>query len=74
MAFAPSSETSPPPRPAPSPGHGAGGATPLCPPPRPQVPVDDDYFLESEAVSGDQPIYANTQTPGEDSVYIIPNQ
>ncbi|XP_069646496.1 leucine-rich repeat-containing protein 25 [Haliaeetus albicilla] len=41
---------------------------------RPQVPVDDDYFLESEAVSGDQPIYANTQTPGEDSVYIIPNQ
>ncbi|XP_074020147.1 leucine-rich repeat-containing protein 25 [Numenius arquata] len=40
----------------------------------PQVPVDDDYFLESEAIPGDQPIYANTQNPGEDSIYIIPGQ
>ncbi|KAM9254531.1 uncharacterized protein FYN16_012473 [Cariama cristata] len=40
----------------------------------PQVPVDDDYFLESEAGPGDQPIYANTQSPGEDSVYIVPGQ
>ncbi|KAM6331861.1 LOW QUALITY PROTEIN: uncharacterized protein FN964_014574 [Alca torda] len=39
----------------------------------PQVPADDD-FLESEAVPGDQPIYANTQDPGEDNVYIIPGQ
>ncbi|KAK4808097.1 hypothetical protein QYF61_025094 [Mycteria americana] len=39
----------------------------------PQVPVDNDYFLESEAVSGDQPIYANTQHPGEDNIYITPN-
>ncbi|GAB0200613.1 leucine-rich repeat-containing protein 25 [Grus japonensis] len=40
----------------------------------PQVPVDDDYFLESEADPGDQPIYANTQSLGEDNIYIIPNQ
>ncbi|CAM9728772.1 unnamed protein product [Bubo scandiacus] len=40
----------------------------------PQVPVDDDYFLESEAAPGDQPIYANTQSPSEDNVYVIPNQ
>ncbi|XP_068276893.1 leucine-rich repeat-containing protein 25 [Nyctibius grandis] len=39
----------------------------------PQVPVDDDYFLESEASPGDQPIYANTQGPGEDNIYIIPD-
>ncbi|XP_075031342.1 leucine-rich repeat-containing protein 25 [Calonectris borealis] len=38
----------------------------------PQVPVDEDYFLESEAVPGEQPIYANTQSH-EDNVYIIPN-
>ncbi|XP_042650486.1 leucine-rich repeat-containing protein 25 [Tyto alba] len=40
----------------------------------PQVPVDDDYFLESEATPRDQPIYANTQSSSEDNVYIIPNQ
>ncbi|KAM6113502.1 leucine-rich repeat-containing protein 25 [Phoenicopterus ruber ruber] len=39
----------------------------------PQVPVDDNYFLESEAGAGDQPIYANTCLPGEDNVYIVPN-
>ncbi|XP_064031328.1 leucine-rich repeat-containing protein 25-like [Pogoniulus pusillus] len=37
----------------------------------PQVPVDDDYFLESE---GDQPIYANTQSPSEDNLYIVPDR
>ncbi|KAM6040051.1 leucine-rich repeat-containing protein 25 isoform 2-T2 [Theristicus caerulescens] len=40
----------------------------------PQGPVDDDYFLESDAGCGDQPIYANTQRPIEDNIYIIPNQ
>ncbi|XP_076215522.1 leucine-rich repeat-containing protein 25 [Aptenodytes patagonicus] len=39
----------------------------------PQVPVDDNYFLESEAVPGDQPIYANTRCSGED-IYVIPDQ
>ncbi|KAM6369263.1 leucine-rich repeat-containing protein 25 [Pluvialis apricaria] len=39
----------------------------------PQVPVDDNYFLESEAIPGDQPIYANTQSAGDD-IYIIPGQ
>ncbi|XP_074421526.1 leucine-rich repeat-containing protein 25 [Larus michahellis] len=41
----------------------------------PQVPADDDYFLESEAIPGDQPIYANTRSPGEgEDIYIIPGQ
>ncbi|KAM9265455.1 leucine-rich repeat-containing protein 25 [Morus bassanus] len=40
----------------------------------PQVPVDDDYFLESEDASRDQPIYANMQNHGQDSIYIIPGQ
>ncbi|KAM6235760.1 leucine-rich repeat-containing protein 25 [Porphyrio hochstetteri] len=39
-----------------------------------QVPVDDDYFLGSDGDAGDQPIYANTRSLGEDNVYIIPNQ
>ncbi|XP_074664832.1 inositol-3-phosphate synthase 1 [Strix aluco] len=54
----------------------ARGWTPGWPEERfsPQVPVDDDYFLESEAAPGDQPIYANTQSPTEDNVYVIPNQ
>uniref|UniRef100_A0A8C3NMZ1 Uncharacterized protein n=1 Tax=Cyanoderma ruficeps TaxID=181631 RepID=A0A8C3NMZ1_9PASS len=40
----------------------------------PQVPVDEDYFLESSAADpGDQPIYANTLGLTED-VYIIPDQ
>ncbi|XP_066061835.1 leucine-rich repeat-containing protein 25 isoform X2 [Chamaea fasciata] len=39
----------------------------------PQVPVDEDYFLESTADPGDQPIYANTLGLTED-VYIIPDQ
>ncbi|KAM6396109.1 leucine-rich repeat-containing protein 25 [Rhynochetos jubatus] len=39
-----------------------------------QVPVDDDYFLESDAGPGDQPIYANTQTHSQDNIYIIPDQ
>lgn len=39
----------------------------------PQVLVDEDYFLESAADPGDQPIYANTPGPTED-VYIIPDQ
>ncbi|XP_051625244.1 leucine-rich repeat-containing protein 25 [Manacus candei] len=38
----------------------------------PQVPEDENYFLESEADPGDQPIYANTLGPTED-VYIIPD-
>ncbi|XP_054031168.1 leucine-rich repeat-containing protein 25 [Dryobates pubescens] len=37
----------------------------------PQVPVDDDYFLESR---GEQPIYANTQSPSEDNLYIVPDR
>ncbi|XP_064325972.1 leucine-rich repeat-containing protein 25-like [Phalacrocorax carbo] len=40
----------------------------------PQVPVDDNYFLESEPVSGDQPIYANVQNYSEDNIYIVPGQ
>ncbi|XP_074933507.1 LOW QUALITY PROTEIN: leucine-rich repeat-containing protein 25 [Phalacrocorax aristotelis] len=40
----------------------------------PQVPVDDNYFLESEPVSGDQPIYANVQNHSEDNIYIVPGQ
>ncbi|XP_021234559.1 leucine-rich repeat-containing protein 25 isoform X2 [Numida meleagris] len=36
----------------------------------PQAPSDDLYFLESD--TGEQPIYANTETPGED-VYVIPD-
>ncbi|XP_075579975.1 leucine-rich repeat-containing protein 25 [Pelecanus crispus] len=40
----------------------------------PQVPADDNYFLEVEAVGRDQPIYANTQYHGEDSVYVVPDQ
>ncbi|XP_062366379.1 leucine-rich repeat-containing protein 25-like [Cinclus cinclus] len=39
----------------------------------PQVLVDENYFLESTADPGDQPIYANTLGPTED-VYIIPDQ
>lgn len=39
----------------------------------PQVPVGDECFLRSEDV-GDQPVYANTQSPGQDSIYIIPDQ
>ncbi|XP_053822102.1 leucine-rich repeat-containing protein 25-like isoform X2 [Vidua chalybeata] len=39
----------------------------------PQVPLDEDYFLEGAADPGDQPIYANTLAPTED-VYIIPDQ
>lgn len=45
----------------------------LCPA-SPQAPADDDYFLESEAVAGGQPIYANTPSPDEDSVYIVPDR
>ncbi|KAM6310673.1 LOW QUALITY PROTEIN: leucine-rich repeat-containing protein 25 [Podargus strigoides] len=52
----------------------AQGWTPAWPEEQPQVPADDDYFLESEATPGDQPIYANTQSPGEDNLYIIPDQ
>ncbi|XP_033926806.1 leucine-rich repeat-containing protein 25-like [Melopsittacus undulatus] len=39
----------------------------------PQVPVLDECSLRSEDV-GDQPIYANTQSPGQDSIYITPDQ
>ncbi|XP_063259607.1 leucine-rich repeat-containing protein 25-like [Prinia subflava] len=39
----------------------------------PQVPLDEDYFLESTADPGDQPIYANTLGLTED-LYIIPDQ
>ncbi|XP_015507177.1 leucine-rich repeat-containing protein 25-like [Parus major] len=39
----------------------------------PQVLEDEDYFLESAADPGDQPIYANTLGPTED-IYIIPDQ
>ncbi|XP_050177208.1 leucine-rich repeat-containing protein 25-like [Myiozetetes cayanensis] len=39
---------------------------------QPQVPEDENYFLEREADPGDQPIYANTLGPSED-VYIIPD-
>ncbi|XP_014742642.1 PREDICTED: leucine-rich repeat-containing protein 25-like [Sturnus vulgaris] len=38
-----------------------------------QVLGDENYFLESTADPGDQPIYANTLGPTED-VYIIPDQ
>lgn len=34
--------------------------------------MDEDYFLESAADPGDQPIYANTLGLTED-VYIIPD-
>uniref|UniRef100_A0A674HAX7 Uncharacterized LOC115490818 n=1 Tax=Taeniopygia guttata TaxID=59729 RepID=A0A674HAX7_TAEGU len=37
----------------------------------PQVPLDEDYFLESAADPGAQPIYANTLGPTED-IYIVP--
>nr|XP_047933811.1 leucine-rich repeat-containing protein 25-like isoform X2 [Anser cygnoides] len=37
----------------------------------PQVPEDDTYFMESDA--GEQPIYANTGTPGEE-VYVVPDK
>ncbi|XP_068776212.1 leucine-rich repeat-containing protein 25 [Struthio camelus] len=40
----------------------------------PQAPVDDDYFLESDSSHGDQPIYANTQTPATDDIYIVPDK
>ncbi|XP_009069568.1 PREDICTED: leucine-rich repeat-containing protein 25, partial [Acanthisitta chloris] len=39
----------------------------------PQIPVDDNYFLESEADPGDQPIYANSLQHRED-IYIIPDE
>ncbi|KAJ7424949.1 leucine-rich repeat-containing protein 25 [Willisornis vidua] len=39
----------------------------------PQVPADEDYFLEGEADARDQPIYANTLGPSED-IYIVPGQ
>ncbi|RMB89819.1 hypothetical protein DUI87_33834 [Hirundo rustica rustica] len=39
----------------------------------PQVLADEDYFLESAADPGDQPIYANTLGLADD-VYIIPDQ
>ncbi|KAM4884190.1 leucine-rich repeat-containing protein 25-like [Sylvia borin] len=39
----------------------------------PHVLVDEDYFLESAADPGDQPIYANTAGLTED-VYIVPDQ
>ncbi|XP_065604746.1 leucine-rich repeat-containing protein 25 [Cyrtonyx montezumae] len=58
--------------------HAAPGTTPLQDGARrwqqkgysPQAPPDDPYFLESDA--GDQPIYANTGTPGED-IYVTPD-
>ncbi|XP_030822667.1 leucine-rich repeat-containing protein 25 [Camarhynchus parvulus] len=39
----------------------------------PQVPLHEDYFLESAADPGDQPIYANTLGPTED-IYLTPDQ
>ncbi|XP_059726227.1 leucine-rich repeat-containing protein 25-like isoform X1 [Haemorhous mexicanus] len=39
----------------------------------PQVPLHEDYFLESAADPGFQPIYANTLGPTED-IYITPDQ
>lgn len=39
----------------------------------PQVPVGDECFLRSEDIE-DQPVYANTQSPSQDSIYIIPDQ
>ncbi|XP_061871018.1 leucine-rich repeat-containing protein 25 [Colius striatus] len=41
-------------------------------PPSPQAPSDDDYFLETVTVAGEQPIYANTQSHND--IYIIPDQ
>ncbi|KAM6993170.1 leucine-rich repeat-containing protein 25 [Passerculus sandwichensis] len=38
----------------------------------PQVPLHEDYFLESAADAGDQPIYANTLGPSED-IYLTPD-
>lgn len=46
------------------------GRCPTDPPRSPQAPPDDLYFLESDA--GEQPIYANTGTPGED-IYVTPD-
>uniref|UniRef100_A0A8B9QJS6 Leucine-rich repeat-containing protein 25 n=1 Tax=Apteryx owenii TaxID=8824 RepID=A0A8B9QJS6_APTOW len=40
----------------------------------PPAPVDDEYFLESDGSLGEQPIYANTQRPGEDDVYVLPDE
>ncbi|KAM4657434.1 uncharacterized protein AAGF69_008607 [Amazona ochrocephala] len=39
----------------------------------PQVPVSDECSLRSEDI-GDQPIYANTQSLCQDSIYITPDQ
>ncbi|XP_039558369.1 leucine-rich repeat-containing protein 25 [Passer montanus] len=59
-----------------SPGRAPGGPRGWAPAGReprcsPQVLLDEDYFLESDA--GDQPIYANTLGPTED-IYIIAEQ
>ncbi|XP_069734044.1 leucine-rich repeat-containing protein 25 isoform X2 [Phaenicophaeus curvirostris] len=51
----------------------AQGWTPGWQEESPQVPTDGDYFLESDAAPGEQPIYANTQNPNDD-IYIVPNQ
>ncbi|XP_053906289.1 leucine-rich repeat-containing protein 25 isoform X2 [Cuculus canorus] len=50
----------------------AQGWTPAWQEESPQVPVDDDYFLD--VAPGEQPIYANTQNPNDDNIYIVPNQ
>lgn len=72
MVFAPWSGTEPP-LTHPTSWAQCGGCHPSVSS-SPQVPVDDDYFLGSEAVLGDQPIYANMQGPSEDNLYIIADQ